>query len=204
MRDALRTLLAGLILVAVNSAADEAELWGLLAAQDAAIGQFEQELLDEEGELLERSSGSYAVLRPGYFRWEIEDPDRQLLLVSGDTLWHYDLDLETATRRSTGGDSTFAPLELLGGDPQALRERFRVTVLGAQHYRLEPTYANAGFAAVELRWDGDRLRAMHVIDRSGQRLLLDLVPTQSPAALTPADFDFTVPEGVEVFYDDGV
>jgi chaperone LolA len=203
MHNMLRALAVGCVLLAATAMADEETLWALLAAQDAASGRFEQALFDEEGELLERSSGSYAVLRPGYFRWEIDNPDRQLLLVSGDTLWHYDIDLETATRRNTGDDSSFAPLELLGGDPETLRARFAVTALAAQHYRLEPTYAGAGFAAVELHWQDDRLQAMVVTDRSGQRMELALQPATHPLALSPADFDFTVPDGVEVFYDDG-
>jgi hypothetical protein len=33
---------------------------------------------------MERSSGRYAILRPHFFRWEIDDPDRQRMLVAGD------------------------------------------------------------------------------------------------------------------------
>ena len=94
-------------------------LYEVPVGKEAASGQFIQELYDEEGELLERSSGRYAILRPGFFRWEIDYPDRQLLLVSGDLFWHYDIDLATATRRKTGDDQSFAPLALLGGGQPA-------------------------------------------------------------------------------------
>lgn len=198
------TLAAVLVLSFVGSATADEQLWGLLEAQEAASGQFIQELYDEEGELLERSSGRYAVLRPGYFRWEIEYPDRQLLLVSGDQLWHYDIDLATATRRNTGGDKAFSPLELLGGDLEELRGRFRVTRLSDGDFQLQPTYPAAGFAQVEMHWDGPLLRAMEILDRSGQRLQLALEPAANPVQLDGDDFQFSVPEGVEVFYDDGV
>ena len=81
--------------------------------------------------------------RAAQIRIGLEDPDRQLLLVSGDTLWHYDIDLETATRRNTGDDSSFAPLELLGGDPATLRERFATEVKinhSAKKGKIELTY----------------------------------------------------------------
>lgn len=188
---------------AVSAMADE-QLWALLEAQEAASGQFIQELYDEEGELLERSSGHYAILRPGFFRWEIDYPDRQLLLVSGDLFWHYDIDLATATRRKTGDDQSFAPLALLGGDLEELRGRFRVTRLGEGEFQLQPTYPAAGFALVEMHWDGPLLRAMEILDRSGQRLQLALEPAANPVKLASGDFQFSVPEGVEVFYDDGV
>ena len=197
-------ILVAWLLLALPAAADEDQLWDLLAAQTAMAGEFEQLLYDEEGELVERSSGRYAVLRPGYFRWEISTPDRQLLLVSGDQLWHYDVDLATATRRDSSGDRDLAALELLSSEPGRLRERFAVTELGESHYRLEPTYAGAGFAAVDMRWSEGRLTAMNVVDRSGQRLQLALDPDAAVGpSLSPDDFRFVIPDGVEVYYDDG-
>lgn len=202
IRDAILGV-ALFVLGALPAQAEEA-LWALLSSQTASSGEFVQEVYDEDDDLLDRSHGYYAVMRPGFFRWEISSPDRQLLVVSGDTLWHYDMDLATATRRSTAGDSAFAPLELLGGDPAELRERFQVAALADGGYRLQPTYAAAGFASVDLYWEGERLTAMTVVDRSGQRLQLALAPTAPDTPLTEADFTFEPPEGVEIYYDDGV
>lgn len=174
-------------------------LWQLLRSTEAASGAFMQELYDEEDELLERSSGRYAVLRPHYFLWEIEYPDRQRIVASADTLWHYDIDLATATRRDTAGNSDFAPLQLLGGDVAVLRERFTVDELGDDAFRLQPTYPDAGFSSVDMRWSEDTLTGMSVLDRSGQRLELTLTPELPTPSLSPAEFEFVVPEGVEVY-----
>jgi chaperone LolA len=191
----LLSLLAG-----VNAQASE-RLWQLIGARDAAAGAFLQELYDEEDELLERATGHYAVLRPQYFRWEIDYPDRQRIVVAGDTLWHYDVDLATATRRNTAGSDEFAPLQLLGGEVAELQQRFSVTDLGDDRYRLQPNYPDAGFASVEMGWEDGQLTAMTVLDRSGQRLELSLTPERPAPALSPADFRFSPPEGVEVYGD---
>lgn len=197
-----RPLFVTIFLMLLTLRAEGTErLWEMLAARDAAAGAFLQEIYDEEDELLERSSGRYAVLRPHFFRWEIEYPDRQRILVAGDVLWHYDIDLETATRRSTGEEQQFAPLQLLGGDLRDLRRQFQVTDLGEDRFRLQPTYPDAGFASVELQWSGGLITAMEVIDRSGQRLQLLLTPERPTPPLEPADFAFIVPEGVEVYGD---
>jgi len=177
-------------------------LWRWLTAEEAASGAFEQRVYDEQGELLERSSGHYAILRPGYFRWEIEAPDRQLLLVAADTLWHYDLDLATATRRSTAGDQAFAPLQLLGGDVDELRRRFAVEALDDEHWRLRPTWPQAGFQSVVLGWQDALLTSMRILDRSGQRLDIDLRPERPAPALKAADFHFDPPPDVDVFIDE--
>ncbi|WOJ94080.1 outer-membrane lipoprotein carrier protein LolA [Congregibacter variabilis] len=175
------------------------EVWILLAAQSQASGGFVQELFDESEELLERSSGRYAVLRPGFFRWEIEDPDQQMIVVSGTQLWHYDIDLAAATRRDTSQSNEFTPLELLAGDSDELRGRFEAQRLGPARVRLIPTFPQAGFASVDIAWEGDAVIAMDVQDRSGQMIKLDLSPDPNPAQLTAKDFEFVAPAGVDVY-----
>jgi chaperone LolA len=187
-----------LLLLFVTSVRGDDTLWQLLDAREGAAGAFVQELYDEEGELLERATGRYAVLRPHFFRWEIEYPDRQLIVAAGDTLWHYDIDLATATRR-TAADSALTPLALLGRDIADLQQRFSVEDLGDQRYLLRPNYPEAGFSSVTLAWRGGEVAAMDVVDRSGQLLRLSLTPDADSAALTPGDFVFEAPPGVEVF-----
>jgi outer membrane lipoprotein carrier protein len=197
-------LAGGLLSVSVASdtpsAGSEPALWALLAAQEQASGRFVQEMHSEEGDLIERSSGRYAVLRPGYFRWEIESPDRQQIFVAGDELWHYDVDLATASRRDTGGGSDFTPLELLGGDTASLRERFSVEQLDEAVFRLIPNYPQAGFSSVELTWSAGEIVAMKIRDRSGQAIQLALTPELGNTPLVPDDFFFEPPEGVDVFH----
>jgi chaperone LolA len=188
--------LTGTAALAQNETED---VWALLSAQSQASGVFVQELFDDNGELLERSSGRYAVLRPGFFRWEIEDPDQQMIVVSGTQLWHYDIDLAAATRRDTSQSNEFTPLELLAGDSDELHERFEAQRLGPSRVRLIPTFPQAGFASVDIAWEGDGVIAMDVQDRSGQMIKLDLSPDQNPIKLTAKDFEFVAPAGVDVY-----
>jgi len=181
-----------------SAAAEGGDVWERLAAHDQAQGSFTQELRDEEGELIERSSGRYAVLRPGFFRWEIESPDRQELVVADGTLWHYDLDLRTVTVREVDPDTQFTALDLLARDRAELAERFSVEPLGDDRFRLLPRFPRAGFGAVVLSWEGTTLAAMDVQQRGGQTLSLALTPDEDGAPLSAEDFAFEVPDGVEV------
>ncbi|MFK8043220.1 outer membrane lipoprotein chaperone LolA [Congregibacter sp.] len=178
---------------------EQEEVWRLLASQLQASGEFVQELSDEEGELLERSRGRYAVLRPGYFRWEISSPDQQLIVVSGPKLWHYDMDLAAATLRDTSENREFTPLELLAGESEELKEKFNTQTIGPSRVRLIPTFPQAGFAWVEVTWKESDVVAMVVEDRSGQLISLALTPDVNPVELTAADFDFVPPAGVDVY-----
>lgn len=196
-----RCLLLCIWLVAVTAGA-EGGLWAHLEGQDSASGSFLQEIYDEQGELLERSGGHYAVLKPHFFRWEIDTPDRQLLLLNNGQLWHYDRDMATVTRRAADNQQ-LTPLQLLGADAARLADKFQVQDLGGQRYRLTPTYESAGFAQIEMHWDGEALVMMEVLDAGGQRMTLQLSPRKPAEHLTPDDFTFDVPEGVD-FYDEGV
>jgi len=190
------------VLLATNPAVAQNEtehVWTLLAAQSQASGAFAQELFDENGELLELSSGRYAVLRPGFFRWEVEDPDQQVIVVSGTELWHYDIDLASATRRDTAHSNEFTPLELLAGNSEELRGRFETQRLGPSRVRLIPTFAQAGFASVDIEWKLGAVIAMDVQDRSGQMIKLSLSPDHNAVALTAKDFEFVPPVGVDVY-----
>jgi len=185
-------------LVAARAPAQDADVWSRLAAQEQASGRFLQELYSEEGELLERSSGRYAVLRPGFFRWEIDYPDRQQIIVAGDTLWHYDLDLATASQRLIGEDEQFTALDLLARDSAELAARFSVERSGDGRFRLVPLFPQAGFRSAQLAWKGSTLVAMDVVDRSGQALHIELTPDADAQPLSPGDFEFDPPDGVDV------
>ena len=190
-----------------DNRAEKVALWARLADLNQAQGRFEQALYSERGELLERSSGRYALLKPGFLRWEIERPDRQRLLVAAGQIWHYDIDLGTATRRALRRGESFSALDLLTADTASLRQRFQVEVLGDnsaensgdQRYRLLPLFPGAEFAVLELTWRDGRLRAMSIRDRSAQRIQLALTPDPAAAPLQAQDFAFEPPPGVEVF-----
>jgi chaperone LolA len=184
--------------VPVGAFAEADDVWGRLADQEQARGSFTQQLLDEEGELIENSGGHYAILRPGYFRWEIDYPDRQELVVADGTLWHYDKDLGTVTVREVDPDTQFTALDLLARDQAELAQRFSVEQLGENRYRLIPRFPRAGFGAVVLSWEGSALVAMEVQQRGGQTLSLALTPGTDDTPLRAEDFAFEVPPGVEV------
>lgn len=176
----------------------EAAIWELLEGQIQARGTFEQTLVDEQAQVVERSSGRYAILRPRFFRWSITEPDRQEIVLKAGELWHYDVDLASATVRPAKSDGMFTPLELLGGDTTMLKARFNVEQLDENSYRLTPNFPQAGFTAVDVSWHDQHIRSMRILDRSGQQIQLSLTPDETAGTLMPEDFDLVLPDDVEL------
>jgi outer membrane lipoprotein carrier protein len=166
-------------------------------------GQFQQRQFDGSGGILTESSGSFKLLRPFFFSWEISSPDKQLIVANTEYLWHYDIDLQTATRRPVVGNVEASPLQILGGDESVLREQYSVSKDGDDSFTLTPLGDAQGFRQLTVTFDGLIMRQMDIIDRLGQRVVVDFeqVDTQSP--LTSSDFEFTPPPGdVDLFYYD--
>lgn len=173
-----------------------------LQALNGVSGNFEQALVAEDGKVLEQSRGDFRMLRPGYLAWHIREPDEQLLMASGETLWHYDVELETATRRSIPVGNPTSPLTILGGNVKLLENYYSVTRSTDDSWTLVPTFEGAEFESVELSFGERWPSQMRIRDRLGRSTRIDLVDVIESDTLTPADFDFRPPDGVDV-YDNG-
>jgi len=162
---------------------------------DQLAGRFTQQLYDENGQLLIESDGEFALLRPYYFRWEIQQPGQQLLVGDGEFLWQYDQDLATVLRRPLG-DQLSTPLGvLLAGEGEL--ERVYEVERQADSLKLTPRGPNPLFASIVIQLQDGLPRELTLVDTLGQtiQLLLDLAPDQD---LKPADFTFQPPADVDL------
>ena len=158
-------------------------------------GTFTQLITSASGDELGASKGRFALLRPNYFKWEIDSPGSQLIVTDGTYLWQYDRDLETVVRR-TVTDRGLSPLQLLALDGDALQEDYEVLVL-ERGYRLTPRRVNAPFQQLDIVIEKGMPRQLDVIDNLDQRLSI-LLSIDNSATPSPTDFSFTVPENLEV------
>lgn len=182
------------------------ELIETLDLNESLQGSFVQEQYDSDGVLQGTSSGAFKMLRPGYFSWEISSPDSQLILVTPQFLWHLDRDLETLTRRPVSDSSAMSPLQLLGGKEDLLHSGFNVSKMSDTLYSITPkqdeSAASAGFSSLGISLDENVIAGMEIIDGLNQRIVITFQSVDKTSVLTEVDFDFTPPDGVDLFYYD--
>ena len=179
------------------------QLLARLAQISAMQGAFQQRQFDGDGEILIESSGHFKLLRPFYFSWEISSPDRQLIVANAEYLWHYDIDLQTATRRPVVGSIEASPLQILGGDESVLREQYAVTKEDDNTSTLTPLAEAKGFRQLTVSVDAAVMQRMDIVDRLGQRVVVDFDQVDTSSPLSSSDFEFTPPPGdVDLFYYD--
>ncbi|MGH8480849.1 MAG: outer membrane lipoprotein chaperone LolA [Nevskiaceae bacterium] len=162
---------------------------------------FQQVQKDENGRVLQASSGRLWLSRPGRFRWSYEKPYEQLMVCDGKQLWQYDPDLKQAMVRPAGATLQGTPAQLLT-DRAALAQHFTVegagTEEGAQRLRLLPKAPDSDFKSVEL-WlkDGVPVR-MRFHDPLGGVSEVTFSDIGTNTHLDAGLFSFTPPKGTEV------
>ena len=86
-----------LVLLSTNSRSDD-DAWPLATAVTAS-GVFSQILSDSSGTALVETRGTFSAIKPDLYRWEIDSPDRQLLVLNEDGFWQWDKDLDIVILR---------------------------------------------------------------------------------------------------------
>lgn len=148
------------------------------------------------------ASGTMALQRPGKFRWDVKQPQHQLIVANGNHVWVYDADLEQVTKQSLDASEAGNPAQLLSGDNKALRATFDVTSLAATGndscFMLRPKNKNNMYHKVNLCFNGDKLSSMVMEDNLGQSSKFVFSNVVINANLSANLFMFTAPKGVDV------
>jgi outer membrane lipoprotein carrier protein len=195
-------LAAAPLLSFAQAGSDVDDLIAALAPVKRLQGSFTQQQYGQDNALLAESSGKFRLLRPGYFSWEILMPDNQLIVAGPQYIWHHDRDLETVTRRPVTTDEEMTPLQILGGDEDALRKKFQVARTAKDAFVLTPASSDVGFKQLTLYLDGAALTGMEIQDNLGQNVVIKFSELDSTSALGAADFAFSPPTGADLFYYD--
>lgn len=200
-------LIAGLLCVVTVRAAetrvDEAEALVNAFVNDVVTfsGDFEQSLIDPDGRLLESTSGTLQIQRPGRFRWVYKEPYEQWLVADGTNIWSYDVDLEQVTVKPQADALANTPALLLGGSGEAMDQFEQDGSFvdgGLTWVRLLPVDTDSGFRRVELGFDNGRLSRMVFFDNLEQTTVVVLNNVVVNAPIDAARFEFAVPDGVDV------
>ena len=164
-------------------------------------GRFEQQLVDADNIVVDESSGTIEISKPGRFRWNTLEPYEQLLVADGLNVWSYDVDLEHVTVKPQSDVLASTPALLLGGSQNVLEDFEYVdsfTERGTVWVHLAPNSAENGFTRVELGFDDGRLARMVFSDNLGQSTLVALFDVELNGELDEDRFEFTPPAGVDL------
>jgi len=196
-RYALSTALIVSVVGSVN-AADVDELAGKLVMLTTFSGDFQQTLVDDEGQALQESTGVFSLKRPGYFYWETKQPFPQLLVSDLTNIWLYDSDLEQVTVKPYDDRVSQTPALLLSGDVSKMSESYSVTKKTENEYVLTPKSQQELFTQLIVTFSFDQLSAMTLQDSLGQTTTFTFINGVYNQVIADERFQFIPPEGTDV------
>ena len=164
-------------------------------------GRFEQQLVDADDIVVETSSGTLDIRRPGQFRWSYFDPYQQVLVADGMNIWSYDVDLEQVTVKPQEEALGSTPAILLGGSSDVLDDFDYIGSFedrGTVWVRLRPRDTDNGFNRVELGFTDRKLSRMLFVDNLEQTTLVALFDVEFNEPIDDDQFAFAPPAGVDV------
>lgn len=175
-----------------------ADLQKALSNARALSGEFTQTVVNRKGKT-QTASGTFAILRPGKFRWNYKKPYEQLIVGDGKQVWLYDPDLQQVTVRDVSQALESSPAALLSGDNN-LEKRYRLTALpardGLDWVEATPRQNDSNFNKIRLGIAGGEIRRMELDDSFGQTTRVEFRNQVNKA--DAAQFSFTPPKGVDV------
>ena len=197
--------LVGIFVTSAASAQQEDEGQRLLSAfvNDVHFlsARFEQSLVDADDIILETSSGTVDIQRPGRFRWAYSDPYEQILIADGLNVWSYDVDLVQVTVKPQATVLSNTPALLLGGSSSVLDDFDYIGSFedrGTIWVRLRPKNSNNGFNKVELGFTDGDLSRMLFSDTLDQTTLIALLDMTMNKPLPEDFFEFVPPDNVDL------
>ena len=162
---------------------------------------FDQALIDASGEVIERTTGTLEISRPGQFRWSYTEPYEQWLIADGVNIWSYDIDLAQVTVKPQADALANTPALLLGGSGNALEQfnyggSYEETVM--TWVTLVPKNTESGFMRVELGFSANTLNRMVFFDNLEQKTLVQFADVEVNGPIDPTRFEFEVPDDVDL------
>ena len=181
-----------------------------LGAADSYTAVFDQQHIDDEGKLLEKSNGEFWLQRPGRFRWSYLAPLERLIISDADRIWLYDPDLDQVTVRNADGALEQTPAGLLVSGEELL-DAYDISLgeisSSLQTVNLVPLRGQVGqsdFLLIELGLRDNILQRLVLHDRFGQQTRIDFYDTRLNPSLDEDLFTFEVAAGIDVIDQTGM
>jgi outer membrane lipoprotein carrier protein len=196
---------AGLMLsfnVFADPAADT--LTHLLLNINTMKADFTQSVQDKS-RMLQQTKGQMSLSRPGKFRWDTVQPNKQLIIANGSRLWIYDVDLEQVTIRTFHKAAGQTPALLLSDKSLTLSRDFNVKnvdspsqIAGLQVFMLTPRNSEDSFAMIKLSFINKQIRQMQLEDKLGHVTTISFSHVVINTPLSDSLFTFKPGANVDV------
>ncbi|MBU0743968.1 MAG: outer membrane lipoprotein chaperone LolA [Gammaproteobacteria bacterium] len=165
---------------------------------------FEQSMVNSKGgNIGQKTLGSMKLERPGKFRWEITQPNNQLIIINKDKSFLYDIDLEQVVKRKMDYRKPGNPAMLLSSPVETLKQSFKITKLNnsktGSWFKLTPKTQGNGYQWIKMHFITGQLRSMQITDDLEQQSTITFNNIVLNKSISSKMFVLTTPPNTEIF-----
>lgn len=194
--------LMALFMLASSKASAITSLENFYATVNTLKAQFRQTVFDTDQQIIDQSSGTLYIARPGKFRWEYSSPLPQTIISDATKIWIHDIELEQVTVRNYQQTLAGTPAELLAGNGD-LKSQYDLVPVddaadGLEWLSLTPKSDDTQFVEIRIGFKDDALVTMRLIDSFERttQLIFDKLEENAPINLSL--FSFDVPDNIDL------
>ncbi len=162
--------------------------------------EFQQQIHDDAGKLLQRSSGIMYLKRPKLFRFETKTPIKQLIVADGKKLWLYDPDLEQVSVKSLQEAIANTPALILTGDLSSFERDYNIQYFKEddnETFILLPK-KEQNFKSIKFVFENGELKEMLMLDQLDQKTHINFLNLKLNKSIPEKLFRFQPPKGVDI------
>lgn len=158
---------------------------------------FKQQVIDEEGKVLQNGGGKLSVKKPNLVHWQTIIPDESLIVSDGNVLWFYDPFIEQATAYTLDNVIANTPVLLLTSDDDSLWQHFSVSKINEQTFLVHANDVNSQVKTLELSFSATKnhLTGFTILDATGQLSHISLTDVDYQTVPDASLFNFVLPDG---------
>lgn len=178
--------------------ASKAKLQEKLGQLESFSASFEQVVTDKAGEELQTAQGKLYLKQPQKLYWESFEPNEMQLIADGETLWHVDPFVEQVIAINQTDAARDHPIMLLAQQDSPMWQHYLVEETAADQFTMLSLLPDSDFVSLSLTFDKNTLTQLIIVDKMEQRNQLTFSEVVQNEPLTPALFQFDLPEGYDL------
>lgn len=176
---------------------EKQQLRALLTNYDGFSASFAQRVTDSENNLVHQGEGKLVFKQPGKFRWQVSEPDQQLLLSNGETLWWYNPFLEQVSIYDAERAVATTPFALLVSNQDSTWNNFNIAKVDTGFVITPKDIDNSQVQELAVYFDKEVLNKIVITDRTQQVSAYNL-SEQAFDKSVARQFNFVIPADVEI------
>ena len=161
------------------------------------VAKFDQTVTDAQEELLQNSHGRITLEQPNKMLWEVSEPNENILIADGVTLWHVDPFVEQVVAMDQQKAIINNPIMLLTSPDSEAWKDFVISQSG-NVFLVDAKGEESQIARLELVFDDNTLTKLAFVDRQQQRSELTFSDIQQNVDISQEAFVFSLPEGFDL------